>query len=65
MNADPSLVSTVPHVRTLQGATPVTVHLDSLESTVNSALMNVKVSRVSMEVYVWMEETGMCCVDDW
>jgi hypothetical protein len=43
----------------------VTVHLDSLESTVNSALMNVKVSRVSMEVYVWMEETGMCCVDDW
>ena len=37
--------------------TPVTVHLDSLETTVNSALINVSIRHVSMEVYVWMEVT--------
>lgn len=58
MNVDPSPVYMVPHVRMLSGLTSVTVHLDSLEITVNSTLMNVPVSRVSMEVCAWMEETG-------
>lgn len=44
-------------VRMLLGLTSVTVHLDSLETTVNSTLMSVPVSPVSVEVYVWMEET--------
>ena len=35
----------------------VTVYQDSLETTLNSTLMNVPVSPVSMEVYVWMEKT--------
>ena len=47
----------VPCVRILLGLTSLTVHLDSLETTVNSTLMNVPVSLDSVEVYVWMEET--------
>ena len=47
----------VPLVRMLVGLTSVTVHLDSLETTVNSTLMNVPVSHVSMEVYVLRETT--------
>ena len=43
-------------VRMLLGLTSVTLHLDSLETTVNSILMNVPVSHVSMEVYVCVEE---------
>ena len=57
MNVDPSHVYMMPCVRMLLGLTSVTVHLDSLETTVNSTLMNVPVSHVSMEVYVWMEKT--------
>lgn len=37
--------------------TSMTVYLDSLETTMNSTLMNVPVSYVSMEICVWMEET--------
>ena len=48
MNADLSCVYTVPHVRMHMGLTSVTKHLDSLETTVNSTLMNV-----SMEVSVY------------
>ena len=33
------------------------IDLDSLETTVNSTLMSVPVSQVSMEICVWMEET--------
>ena len=47
----------VPHVRMLLGLTSVTMYLDSLVTTVNSTLMNVPVSPVSMEVCVWREET--------
>ena len=43
-------------VRMLLELTSVILHLDSLETTVNSTLMNVPVSHVSMEVYVWREE---------
>lgn len=39
------------------GLTSVTIHLHSLETTVTSTLMNEPVSYVSMEIYVWMEET--------
>ena len=39
------------------GITSLTMHLDSLETTVTSTLMNVSVSYVSMEVFLWMEET--------
>jgi hypothetical protein len=42
-------------VRMLLGLTSVTLHLDSLETTVNSILMNVPVSHVSMEIYVGKE----------
>ena len=56
-NVDPSYVYMVPRVRILLGLTSLTVHLDSLETTVNSTLMNVPVSLDSVEVYVWMEET--------
>ena len=42
----------------LLGLTSVTLHLDSLETTVNSTMMNVPVSHVSTEVYVWTEETS-------
>lgn len=64
MSVDPSPVCTAPRVRMLSGLTSVTVHLDSLETTVSSTLMNVPVSRVSMEVYAWMEETGKCSLDE-
>ena len=37
--------------------TSVTVHLDPLETTVISTLMNVPASYVSMEAYVWKEGT--------
>ena len=47
----------VPGVRMLLRILPIIVHLDSLGTTVNSTLENVRVSHVSMEVYVWMEET--------
>lgn len=33
------------------------IYLDSLESTINSSLINVPVSHISMEVFEWMEET--------
>jgi hypothetical protein len=33
------------------------MHLDSLETTVTSTLINVPVSHVSMEVSVWIKET--------
>jgi hypothetical protein len=36
--------------------TTMTMHLVSLETTVNSTLMNVIVSHISMGIYVWMEE---------
>ena len=54
---DPSRVCIVPCISMLGGLTSVTMHLDALETTVNSILMNVPVSHVSIEVYVWMEET--------
>lgn len=57
MTVDPSHVYMIPRIRKLVGLTSVTVHLDSLKTTVNSTLMNVLVSHVSMELYVWMEET--------
>lgn len=63
-NVDPSPAYMVPHVRMLLGLTYVTVHPDSLETTVSSTLMNAPVSRVSMEVYAWMEETGKCSMDE-
>ena len=56
MNVDPSCVYMVPYDRMLLGITSVTVRLDSLETTVNSTLMNVIVSHISMGIYVWMEE---------
>ena len=40
----------------LSELTSVTMHLDSLETTVNSTLMNVPVIHVSMEVYGWTEK---------
>lgn len=52
MNVDPSQVCMVPCVRMLLGLTSVNVDLGSLETTVNSTLMNVPVSHVSMEVCV-------------
>lgn len=57
MNIDPTHVYLVPCVKMFLGLTFVTVHLDSLETTVNSTLMNVTVNHVSMEVYMWIEET--------
>jgi hypothetical protein len=33
------------------------MYLDSLETTMNSSLMNGSVNLVSIEVYAWMEET--------
>ena len=49
MNVDPSCVYMVPYDRMLLGLTSLTVRLDSLETTVNSTLMNVSVSHLSME----------------
>jgi len=46
----------VPRVRMLLELTSVTIHPDSLETTVDSTLMSVPVSPVSMEVCVWTEE---------
>jgi hypothetical protein len=43
--------------RMLLGLTSVATNLASLETTVNSTLMNVPVSHVSMEVYVLRETT--------
>ena len=57
MNVDLSLVYMVPHVRMLLGFTSVTKCPYSLETTMKSTLMNGSASHVSMEVYVWMEET--------
>ena len=54
---EPSRAYMVPHVRMLLGLLPIIVHLDSLGTTVNSTLENVRVSHVSMEVYVWTKET--------
>ena len=56
-NVDPSHVYMVPCVRILLGLTSLTVRLDSLETTVNSTLMNVPVIHDSVEVFVWMKET--------
>lgn len=63
-NVDPNPVYMVLRVRMLSGLTSVTVHLDSLEITVNSTLMNVPVSHVSMEVCAWIEEAGKCSIDE-
>ena len=38
------------------GLTFVTIHMDSLKTTVNLALVNKLVSYVSMEIFVWVEE---------
>ena len=57
MGVDLSHVYMVPQVRMLLGLTFVIVLMDSLETTVNSALINVSIRHVSMEVYVWMEVT--------
>ena len=50
MNVDLSCVYVVLHIRMHVGLISVTKNLDSLETTVNSTLMNVLCSRVSMEV---------------
>lgn len=56
MNVDPCHVYVVLCFKMLLGLTSVTVHLESLETTVNSTLMNVPVRHISMEVFVWREE---------
>ena len=56
MNVDLSCVYVVPHIRMHVGLISVTKNLDSLETTVNSTLMNVPVRHISMEVFVWREE---------
>lgn len=61
MNVDPSHVYTVPCVRMLLALTSVTVLLDASETTDNSTVMDVPVSPVPMEVYVWMQETAAVC----
>lgn len=60
MNVDPSQVCMVPCVRILLGLTSVNVDLGSLETTVNSTLMNVPVSHVSMEVCVTCRNNNHC-----
>ena len=50
MNVDPSCVYMMPCVRMILVLTSVTVFQDSLETTVNSTLMDVPVSHVPMEV---------------
>lgn len=55
-NVDSSYVYILPCARMLLGPTSVTVHLDPLEITVNSTLVNGSVSHISMEVYMWIEE---------
>ena len=47
-----SHVYMVPLVRMLVGLTSITVHLDSLETIVNSTLINMSASHISVEVYV-------------
>lgn len=36
----------------------VIMHRDSLETTVNSILMNVPFNQISLELYVWMVKTA-------
>jgi hypothetical protein len=52
INRVPSHVYMVPLVRMLMGLTSITVHLDSLETIVNSTLINMSASHISVEVYV-------------
>lgn len=57
MNVDPSHGYMVPHASIYMGLNSVTVYPHSLETNVNSTLMNVSVSSISMEVCMWMDET--------
>lgn len=52
VNVDPSHIYMVACVRMLW-----LTYLYSLETTMNSTLMNMPFNHVSMESYVWMEET--------
>jgi hypothetical protein len=49
MNVDPSCVYMMSGVRMLLGLTSVTMYLESLETTMNSTLMNGSISNVSIE----------------
>jgi hypothetical protein len=61
MNVHTSHVYTVPRVRMFLGLTSVTTLMDSLGTMMKSALMNVPVSHVFMEVYV--DEGNNCYCD--
>lgn len=64
LTVDPSHFYMEPQVRMLLGLTSVTMHLDSLEITVNPTL-NVPLNHICMEIYVWIVETTQCLQKYW